>query len=87
MKTVMVEYKPLWLPEIGLGIGTGLGVYRAWKRKWLYWYDNEGNRLPAPEEVAQQERQRADRLASQLRQIGIDHNRFIIQFRLNSSTL
>ncbi len=63
---------PVWLPEIGLGIGTGQGIYRAWEREWLYWYDNQGNRLSAPEEVAQQERQRADRLANQLRQMGID---------------
>lgn len=67
---------PVWLPEIGLGIGTGIGIYRAWEREWLYWYDNEGNRLPAPEEVAQQERQRAERLATQLRRMGIDPDRF-----------
>lgn len=66
---------PVWLPEIGLGIGTGQGIYRAWEREWLYWYDNQGNRLAAPEEVAQQERQRAERLANQLRQMGIDPDR------------
>ncbi|MBW4574082.1 MAG: Uma2 family endonuclease [Aphanothece sp. CMT-3BRIN-NPC111] len=79
---------PVWMPEINLGIGRGQGTYQGWMREWLYWYDQEGNRLPTPEEVAQreverasmaeqraeQERQRAERLLAQLREMGIDPN-------------
>lgn len=63
---------PFWIPEIGLGIGRGQGTYRAWTREWLYWYDQNGNRLSAPAEVALAERQRAERLAERLRQMGVD---------------
>ena len=41
-------------------------------RELLAWYDLTGTRYLMPEEVAQQERQRADRLAEQLRALGID---------------
>ncbi|NEQ89110.1 MAG: cell envelope integrity protein TolA, partial [Moorea sp. SIO2I5] len=57
---------PVWMPEIGLGIGTDLGTYQDWSREWLYWYDLHGKRYPSPEERTQQaqleasqERQRA----------------------------
>ncbi|WP_424100449.1 Uma2 family endonuclease [Moorena producens] len=57
---------PVWMPEIGLGIGTELGTYQDWSREWLYWYDLNGKRYPSPEErteqaelEAAQERQRA----------------------------
>ena len=48
--------EPVWLPEIGLGLGSEAGIYRGWSRDWLYWYDREGNRLSASSEVAEQER-------------------------------
>ncbi|MBD1928495.1 hypothetical protein H6F74_19910 [Trichocoleus sp. FACHB-90] len=41
-------------------------------REWLYWYDQNGNRLIPPEEIIRQERQRAERLAERLRQMGVD---------------
>jgi Uma2 family endonuclease len=63
---------PVWLPEIGLGLGRDRGTYLGRTREWLYWYDSQGNRLPTPEELAQRERQRADRLAAKLREMGID---------------
>jgi Uma2 family endonuclease len=70
---------PVWLPEIGLALGRDRGTYLGRTREWLYWYDRQGNRLPTPEELAQRERQRAeiasqraDRLASKLRELGID---------------
>lgn len=68
-----------WTPEIGLGIGREQGTHQGWRREWLYWYDEVGKRLLTPEEVAQQEseratlaEQRAQRLAARLREIGID---------------
>jgi hypothetical protein len=66
------------MPEIGLAIGREQGTYLGRTREWLYWYDNEG-RLLTPEEVAQQERQRANqeqqranRLAARLQELGIN---------------
>jgi hypothetical protein len=42
------------------------------QRQWLYWYDSEGARFSTPDEVAQQEQQRTQRLAERLREMGID---------------
>lgn len=77
---------PIWLPEIGLGIGNERGTYQGITREWLYWYDDRGQRLPTPEERAfqaergaiqeQQRRleaeERASLLAERLRSLGID---------------
>ncbi len=52
--------EPVWMPEIGLAIGRGIGTFENWQREWLYWYDAEGNRYPTPEEMAYRERQRAE---------------------------
>jgi Uma2 family endonuclease len=46
---------PLWLPEIGLGIGYERGNYSGVTRDWLYWYDEEGRRYPTPNEQIQQQ--------------------------------
>ncbi|MEH2143603.1 Uma2 family endonuclease [Nostoc sp.] len=62
----------IWIPEIGLAIGRERGTYLGRTREWLYWYDQEGRRLPTPEELVQQERQRAQRLAQRLRDLGIN---------------
>ncbi len=83
-KLVDGDYKlqdanPLWMPEIGLGIGTDRASYGGVTRDWLYWYDENGRRYPTPQEQielerqrADRERQRADRLAAKLRALGID---------------
>jgi hypothetical protein len=70
---------PLWMPEIGLGIGYERGEYGGLTRDWLYWYDENNQRYPTPAEQIQQgriqinlERQRADKLAAKLRSLGID---------------
>jgi len=51
---------PVWMPEIQLGIGCEPGTHDGFSREWLYWYDSNSNRFPAPENVIQQERQRAE---------------------------
>jgi Uma2 family endonuclease len=78
------EYKllagePVWLSELNLGIGREEGKYQGITREWLYWYDEQGKRYLTPEELLQQERERAEfeRLRSQrleeiLRSHGID---------------
>ncbi|MBT9317888.1 Uma2 family endonuclease [Leptothoe spongobia] len=74
-----LEGNPLWLPDIGLGLGRERGTYLGREREWLYWYDEAGNRLITPEEKAlqaqaraEQEQARAERLANKLRELGID---------------
>lgn len=57
---VLMPGDRVWLPEVGLAIGREQGIYRGREREWLYWYDQAGNRLPSPEELAQQEQLRAD---------------------------
>ncbi|MEM6591464.1 MAG: Uma2 family endonuclease [Cyanobacteria bacterium P01_C01_bin.73] len=50
-----------WLPEVGLGLGRDRGVHLGYEREWLYWYSETGDRLPTPEELAQQAQANADR--------------------------
>jgi Uma2 family endonuclease len=54
---VLVAGEPVWLSEIGLGIGRGPGTVDGWSREWLYWFSEEGERYPVPEEY---QRYRAD---------------------------
>ncbi|MDV3350951.1 Uma2 family endonuclease [Leptothoe sp. LEGE 181152] len=75
----LLEGGPIWLPEIGLGLGRERGTYLGREREWLYWYDQDGNRLLTPEErvdqtqaQVDQEQARADRLAEKLRELGVD---------------
>lgn len=70
---------PVWMPEIGLGIGREPGTFEGWTQEWLYWYDAQNNRLPDSENAIRQARQRAtqaeERLAelrARLRQQGIN---------------
>ncbi|AFZ18553.1 Uma2 family endonuclease [Allocoleopsis franciscana] len=43
--------EPFWMPEIGLGIGRGIGIHQGLQREWLYWFDQRGNRILTPEEL------------------------------------
>jgi Uma2 family endonuclease len=70
---------PLWMPEIGLGIGSERASYDDLTREWLYWYDENDKRYPTPYEQIEQERQRtererqrAERLVAQLRALGVE---------------
>jgi len=56
---------PVWLPEIGLGIGSDRGTYQGITREWLYWYNEQGKRLLTPEE-------RVKVLAERLKSLGVD---------------
>lgn len=69
---VLQRGNPVWLPEIGLGIGHERGTYQGITREWLYWYDEQGQRLLTPEERITQAEQRAQRLEQRLRSLGID---------------
>lgn len=76
---VRQQGEPVWMPEIGLGVGRGQGINGGWQREWLYWFDQQGNRFPSPDEKAeqaqqqaQQERQLREDLLARLREKGID---------------
>ncbi|MBD1832984.1 Uma2 family endonuclease [Cyanobacteria bacterium FACHB-472] len=53
--------EPFWMPEIGLGIGRGIGYHLGFQREWLYWFDQRGNRFPTPEEQAAELRSMVER--------------------------
>ena len=76
-KLVEGEYQlqigePYWMTEIGLGIGRHRGEIGSIEQEFLCWYDQQNNRYLRPEERAQQERQRAEKLAQYLRSLGVD---------------
>jgi Uma2 family endonuclease len=54
---VRQQGNPVWMPEIGLGIGTARGKHEGLSREWLYWYDEAERQYPAPENVIEQERE------------------------------
>lgn len=47
---------PVWMPELGLGIGHELGIQEGIRRDWLYWYDENGGRYLPSENALEQER-------------------------------
>ncbi|MEH2377675.1 MAG: Uma2 family endonuclease [Nostoc sp.] len=62
---------PVWLPEIGLGIGIERGTYLGIPREWMYWYNQQGQRFLTPEEkekLAEQKAQQAEQKAQQAEQ-------------------
>ncbi len=81
-----VSEKMIWMESIQLYLGVWRGTYEGVTREWLRWFDANKNLIPLPEEVvlaqkqqieaAQQEafqqRQRAEKLAQRLRELGID---------------
>ena len=75
----LLEGEPIWLSEIGLGIGKEIGVYQGVEREWLYWYDQDGKRYFTPEERALQAENRAlqaedraKKLEEKLRSLGVE---------------
>jgi Uma2 family endonuclease len=63
---------PVWLPEIGLGLGRERGTHQGIEREWLYWYDKQGNRYLAPEESLEQTEQQLQEVEQAL---GQEHHR------------
>ncbi|MBD2445997.1 Uma2 family endonuclease [Nostoc sp. FACHB-152] len=61
-----------WIPELELFLGIWQGERLCQTINWLRWWDSEGNLLLWSSEQAQQERQRAERLAAKLRELGVD---------------
>jgi Uma2 family endonuclease len=65
---VLQQGEPVWIPEIGLGVGRGQGIYAGWQREWLYWYDQQGNRFLTPDEQNEQAQQQLEQAQQQLEQ-------------------
>lgn len=66
------ENQLYWIAEMNLYLGVWQGTRENRTGKWLRWWDEQGNLLLWGLELAQQERQRAERLAAQLRAAGIE---------------
>lgn len=64
-KYLPVIGSPVWMPEIGLGIGKEKHTYHGRHREWLFWYDDEGKRYPTPQELINHERQQATEFKNQ----------------------
>jgi hypothetical protein len=52
--------------------GRERGTYQRITREWLYWYNEQGQRLLTPEERIQEAEQRVQMLVEHLRTLGID---------------
>lgn len=59
------------MQELELGLGLWQGSYQKTTGLWLRWYNSVGW-VATPKEQAEQERQRADKLAEYLRSQGVD---------------
>ncbi|MEH2318109.1 Uma2 family endonuclease [Nostoc sp.] len=66
------ENQRYWIAQMNLYIGVWQGTRENRIGKWLRWWDEQGNLLLWGGELAEQERQRAERLAAQLRAAGIE---------------
>ncbi|MBD2384313.1 Uma2 family endonuclease [Cylindrospermum sp. FACHB-282] len=66
----------VWINDIQLGLGLWEGLYQGIERQWLRWYDDLGNWILTPQErerkQVEQERRRTERLAEQLRALGVE---------------
>jgi Uma2 family endonuclease len=64
--------EPFWMPEVGLGIGRCHMTFGNVPQEQLAWFDQRGDRYLTAEERLEQERREKDRMAQQLRSLGID---------------
>jgi Uma2 family endonuclease len=60
------------IPPLGVELGIWQGAVGNQTLPWLRWWDRDGNLLLSSDERADREKQRADRLATKLRDLGID---------------
>ncbi|MEM1254906.1 MAG: hypothetical protein AAGI69_20920 [Cyanobacteria bacterium P01_H01_bin.21] len=61
-----------WFEDLGLGLGLWQGSFQEATGIWLRWYDADGHWIATSAELAEQEKQRADKLAARLRELGIN---------------
>lgn len=60
------------LEKVGLGLILWEGVFETKQDTWLRWCDSEGRIIPTGAERAEQEHQRTEHLAAQLRALGVE---------------
>lgn len=60
------------IEEFGVELGIWHGKYRNLDLPWMRWWSSEGDLIPTGHERAEQERERAERLAAKLRSLGLD---------------
>jgi hypothetical protein len=63
---------PISFPSLGLGLSLWQGEFEQQPAEWLRWCDADENLIPTGAERAEAERQRAERLAARLRELGVD---------------
>ncbi len=61
-----------WIPELELFLGIWQGERLGQTTGWLRWWNAANHLLLWSAEQAEQERQRAERLAAKLRELGVD---------------
>ncbi|MEH2253496.1 Uma2 family endonuclease [Nostoc sp.] len=66
------ENNRYWIAQMNLYLGVWQGIRENRAGNWLRWWDEQGQLLLWGGELAEQERQRAERLAAQLRAAGIE---------------
>jgi hypothetical protein len=64
--------EPRWLTEVGLGLILWEGTFEGSHQTWLRWCDRAGQVIPTGAERANTLAERAEKLAAQLRALGIE---------------
>ena len=67
-----MELPQPWLELVGLGLTLWEGAFEEQQGTWLRWCNRSGIVIPTGKERADQQQERADRLAKRLRQMGVD---------------
>lgn len=67
-KYLPIVGNPIWLPEIGLGIGKERATFQLREREWMFWYDEAGERYLTPQEMNKLSQQRAQQAEQQAKQ-------------------
>jgi Uma2 family endonuclease len=62
---VPVIGNPVWMPEIGLGIGKERHNHQGRDREWLFWYNENNERYPTPQEQIEREYQESQKAKQQ----------------------
>ncbi|NEU73679.1 Uma2 family endonuclease [Hassallia byssoidea VB512170] len=65
---ILQSQERFWIPQLQLGIGVDLGIYKGWERDWLFWFDQAGDRFPTPDERIEQAQQQAQQAQQQAQQ-------------------
>jgi Uma2 family endonuclease len=58
-KYVQMVGNPIWMPELGIGIGKQQYDHQGYDREWVFWYNEQNQRYPTPQEVADQAKELA----------------------------